>query len=71
MAKKTKEEQVREQVAKDILSWCEDIQKQSGETPLGLCSTCQPYALIALKGYDYDRFFKQEEQGEQAKGGAV
>lgn len=64
MPRKTKEEEVREQVAKDILAWCEDIQKRAGETPLGLCTVCQPYAIIALKGYEYDRFFKQEKQGQ-------
>lgn len=71
MARKTKEQQVREQVAKEILTWCEDVQKNNGETPLGLCASCRPYAVIALEGYDYDRFFKQEEQGEQTEGSAV
>ena len=65
MARKTKEQQVREQIAEDILAWCEDVQRSSGEKPLGLCNNCRPYAVIALEGYDHDKFFKQQEQGEQ------
>lgn len=66
VARKTKEQQTREAVANDILAWCEDVQKHNGETPLGLCGNCRPYAIIALEGYDHDRFFKQEEQEQQA-----
>lgn len=66
MARKTKEQLLREKIAEDILTWCEDVQKANGEKPLGLCNNCRPYAVIALEGYDHDRFFEQTEQSEQA-----